>query len=313
MNSQNLADPYPANPERRIRCNITNSFLTPSFYDATESEARFEEQELRLSPLKKPRFQNRKGSLLQPMYHPYPKKSELFRIIYLIEGSGLLISQSGDEKLISKGTVVILPATHDVDILLGRGLNHAILAHWEPESPFVSSQSFNRVKTFVIHDASPLLQQFTDLVAKNPEIPENDENFFHAWINLVLSEHKDLESNQSFSLLPSIDQNLIGLIDLVKAIKQNPEFDWNLNASADFAGYSPFHLSRTFRASIGVGLPTFVELCRTEVAIDKLLATNDPINIISCECGFGSSQAMRSAIRQYTGLLPTEIRGRDGE
>ncbi len=95
---------------------------------------------------------------------------------------------------------------------------------------------------------------------------------------------------------------------LMAAVKQNPTAPWSLREAAAFAGYSPFHLSRTFRAVMDFGFPEFVDRCRAELAITKLLRPEQSIDDVASSCGFGSTQALREACKEYLGMLPSEIR-----
>jgi len=116
--------------------------------------------------------------------------------------------------------------------------------------------------------------------------------------------------------LTHIDANLPDPIEtLLEAIRENPVQSWSLKDAAAFAGYSPFHLSRTFRSIVGYGLPEYVDRCRTERAVEMVVGTDGVVDDISVHCGFGSTQALRDSFREYLGLLPSELRAAqaDGE
>lgn len=95
---------------------------------------------------------------------------------------------------------------------------------------------------------------------------------------------------------------------LMEKVKENPTHSWSLKEAAGHAGYSPFHLSRTFRTVLAYGFPEFVDRCRTELAIERLLRENVAIDDLSDSCGFGSTQALRESFKEYIGLLPSELR-----
>ncbi|MCU0316560.1 MAG: helix-turn-helix transcriptional regulator [Fimbriimonadaceae bacterium] len=98
------------------------------------------------------------------------------------------------------------------------------------------------------------------------------------------------------------------LVTLMKAVKQDPTKAWSLKDAAYMAGYSAFHLSRTFRTLMDYGFPEFVDRCRTERALEFIISSDRSLDEIALSCGFGSTQAMRGACREYVGLLPSEIR-----
>jgi len=95
---------------------------------------------------------------------------------------------------------------------------------------------------------------------------------------------------------------------LVEEVQKRPSENWTLKEAAAFVGYSPFHLSRTFKNIVGYGFPEYVERRRTELAIQRILNSNKDFDTISAESGFGTSQAFREAFRQHLGLLPSEVR-----
>jgi len=98
------------------------------------------------------------------------------------------------------------------------------------------------------------------------------------------------------------------LVSLMRAVKARPTDTWSLKEAASMAGYSAFHLSRTFRVAVDYGFPEFVDRCRTELAVQELLTTENSIEEIATHSGFGSTQSLRSACREYLGFLPSEIR-----
>ncbi len=98
------------------------------------------------------------------------------------------------------------------------------------------------------------------------------------------------------------------IANLIRFVRTDPARSWSLRDAAHEIGYSPFHLSRTFRASMPYGFPEYVERCRTEVACQQVLGSGDSVEKIALDKGFGSAQAMRDAFRRHFGLLPNEIR-----
>lgn len=118
-------------------------------------------------------------------------------------------------------------------------------------------------------------------------------------------------------LLANIPSNLPdSIVRLLSSVKKRPMAAWSLKEAADMAGYSPFHLSRTFKGMVGFGFPEFVDRCRTELAFDKLTTTDESIDEIASSCGFGSAHGLRESVKEYLGLLPSELRpsihGSDG-
>ncbi len=99
-----------------------------------------------------------------------------------------------------------------------------------------------------------------------------------------------------------------GLRHLVERVHADPVNDWNLKVAAQVAGYSQFHLSRTFRVELGYGLPEFVERCRVELALNRISSTSIDLHEIAIACGFSTPSAFREALKKILGVLPSELR-----
>ena len=98
------------------------------------------------------------------------------------------------------------------------------------------------------------------------------------------------------------------ILELVEKVRKAPNQPWPLREAADLAGYSPFHFSRIFKSMVGYGFHEYVDRCRTESAVLMLVSTDDPIDIIAQRAGFGTTQGLRESVKEYLGLVPSELR-----
>ncbi|MFQ3669229.1 MAG: helix-turn-helix transcriptional regulator, partial [Fimbriimonadaceae bacterium] len=98
------------------------------------------------------------------------------------------------------------------------------------------------------------------------------------------------------------------LARLVSMVRQKPEGQWPLKDAADLVGYSPFHFSRVFKAQVGYGFHEFVDRCRTEYAVNLICTTDLPIDVIATQSGFGTTQGLRESVKEYLGMVPSELR-----
>jgi AraC-like DNA-binding protein len=96
--------------------------------------------------------------------------------------------------------------------------------------------------------------------------------------------------------------------DLIAKVRQSPAAPWPLKEAADQAGYSPFHFSRVFKSLVGYGFHEYVDRCRTECAVEMLCTTEHPVDIVANTCGFGTTQGLRESVKEYLGLVPSELR-----
>lgn len=98
------------------------------------------------------------------------------------------------------------------------------------------------------------------------------------------------------------------LKNLTSKVRSNPALGWPLKEAADMAGYSPFHFSRVFKQMVGYGFHEYVDRCRTECAIDMLVTTDSAVDLVASTCGFGTTQGLRESVKEYLGLVPSELR-----
>lgn len=96
--------------------------------------------------------------------------------------------------------------------------------------------------------------------------------------------------------------------ELTVRVRGNPALPWPLKDAADAAGYSPFHFSRVFKAMVGYGFHEYVDRCRTEAAVDMLVTSDAAVDVVAATCGFGTTQGLRESVKEYLGLVPSELR-----
>jgi transcriptional regulator GlxA family with amidase domain len=93
-------------------------------------------------------------------------------------------------------------------------------------------------------------------------------------------------------------------------ILENPRADLGLGALAEVAAVSPRHLSRLFRAELGLNPGTYVELTRIDIARRLLEDSAAPIKAVAFAAGFGSTATLRRAFMRTVGITPLEYRMR---
>lgn len=100
-----------------------------------------------------------------------------------------------------------------------------------------------------------------------------------------------------------------GPIDRIRLhILEHPRADLGLNALAQVAGVSPRHLSRLFRAELGMTPAAYVEMTRIDIARELLEDSTTPIKAIAYSAGFGSTTTLRRAFVRRIGVPPLQYR-----
>jgi AraC-like DNA-binding protein len=96
--------------------------------------------------------------------------------------------------------------------------------------------------------------------------------------------------------------------ELIQRVRAKPSMPWPLKEAADAAGYSPFHFSRVFKNLVGYGFHEYVDRCRTECAVELLCTSDIAVDLVASQCGFGTTQGLRESVKEYLGLVPSELR-----
>jgi AraC family transcriptional regulator len=92
-------------------------------------------------------------------------------------------------------------------------------------------------------------------------------------------------------------------------VRENLGRPIGLNEIAQTVNLSPYHLSRSFRATTGQGLWQFVLECRVQEAMRMIRAANmAPLSQIARACGFETYSQFIAAFRKFLGQLPSEYR-----
>jgi AraC family transcriptional regulator len=82
----------------------------------------------------------------------------------------------------------------------------------------------------------------------------------------------------------------------------------SLDAVAEIAGVSRFHLSRAFSASTGESFAGYVRARRLSEAAKALNRGAPDILAVALEAGYGSHEAFTRAFRQHFGITPDQFR-----
>ena len=76
---------------------------------------------------------------------------------------------------------------------------------------------------------------------------------------------------------------------------------------AEKINMSPRHLTRLFKETTGITISQYLEKLRIEHAV-QLLRENNKVETIANECGFQSTNQLRSLFKKHTGVVPSGYR-----
>lgn len=96
-------------------------------------------------------------------------------------------------------------------------------------------------------------------------------------------------------------------------IESHLDDDVRLEAVAESAGVSRFHLSRAFAQATGVSLTGYARARRLSEAAKALTHGAPDILAVALSAGYGSHEAFTRAFRQHFGLTPEQLRAEGPE
>ncbi|MGW3623068.1 GlxA family transcriptional regulator [Streptomyces sp. NPDC000880] len=97
---------------------------------------------------------------------------------------------------------------------------------------------------------------------------------------------------------------------VMDTVGADPAAPHSLESLAREVGVSARHLSRLFRSETGTTPGQYLESVRLEAAQALLEASNDSVDTVAQESGFGSSETMRRIFQHTLGVAPTAYRAR---
>ena len=95
-----------------------------------------------------------------------------------------------------------------------------------------------------------------------------------------------------------------------EALSSRPEQRWTLQAIANAAGASPFHLCRVFRQRTGQTIHRYLTDLRLRTALSRLEDCPDDLLGLAVELGFSNHSHFTTVFRASFGVTPSEFRRR---
>lgn len=160
----------------------------------------------------------------------------------------------------------------------------------------------------------------------NTVILRNVTRFFNNKIQLpdVTSVYDQLERINHWDALQFYEKNLIKriieeifihkesrnqkIVNVVKEyIEKNFSEDITLNQLAEFVGFSPFYLSKTFKRIEGISYKDYFIRVRMEKAKSIMRENKKTIQEIAYEVGYSDPNYFSKAFKKYAGISPTEF------
>lgn len=95
---------------------------------------------------------------------------------------------------------------------------------------------------------------------------------------------------------------------VMEAVSLDPGHKWSLDALADVAHASPWHLARVFREDTGASMHQYVTQARLARALDAVLDGDDDLTTIALDNGFASHSHFTARFRTLFRVTPAQLR-----
>lgn len=234
-----------------------------------------------------------------------------------INYKGTLIARSGQSRLvlIPPRSITYIRSAR-VILQAARGEHHSLLLSWHSNvtgllNHWIETRQGTRGSGSSRSIAcKPIDPYFKPAVLRLEDaLQKGAENMEPLVVSFLYETVSRLMSSLDQVQLAAVPADLPETIaNLVQRVRQNPALAWPLKEAADAAGYSPFHFSRVFKNLVSYGFHEYVDRCRTECAVEMLCSTDHAVDLIASTCGFGTTQGLRESVKEYLGLVPSELR-----
>jgi AraC-like DNA-binding protein len=235
-----------------------------------------------------------------------------FKAILSRKGAALITMTGGNAGALVPRSMAMVRPDSDTFITFGRGVHDALLISWDHAAmPFLKEPIEKAGQQLCFSHFAPGNPVANGLYLEVSAVEDAPDLEVRPIVGTLLAfgVHQCLNASDQKLVLADIPAEASGsMLQLLEAVKARPQDPWSLKEAASMAAYSAFHLSRTFRSLTDYGFPEFVDRARTEVAVTMLMRSSYGIDEIAAQCGYGSSQALRNACREYLGLLPSELK-----
>ena len=222
----------------------------------------------------------------------------------------LIVRPSGSLQVfvLPPNSVTFLVPKSDIIVLASKGVHDIITMCWfATQTPsivnLVNSNERVIASQPILNHLDGAIQRLETPVCGNSALQEV------SFLSAAMEVAGHLFSGPDFLQLCSVPMNLPNpLRDLVKLVYKDSAKPWPLKEAADYVGYSPFHFSRVFKQTVGTGFHEFVDRTRTAKATEMLANSELSVDEIAVSAGFGTTQGLRDSVKEYLGIVPSDIR-----
>jgi AraC-like DNA-binding protein len=173
-------------------------------------------------------------------------------------------------------------------------------------------QQFNR--PFYLHDGSDAHTRIRETLLKAQGVYDRNEVMWNTAcygyflrMYAVLGQHYLLNPRiRTHEMVHSVDSEVITAA--MGYINSHFREELSLDDVAEFAGFSRYYFSRSFKKQTGYSFKDYLCQKRLQVAMDLLIRSNCSMREVAIESGFGSVATFNRVFREKKGCTPTQYR-----
>ena len=252
-----------------------------------------------------------------------------FEISLILSGSGVYDTENG-ECAFTEGDVFLFSANeqHCITEIRDGGLTILNL-HFAPPFIYSGDGSKNHAFMNVFFNRADNFKNMLD--NKNPAISVVREKFFkikkeceekepcyklevkNLLVSVLVTVLRQFDCANLTEPCGKVYDDMNGLKKAMVYIDDNFSDEIRLADIASAACLSKFHFMRLFKASYNMTVWDYINIKRTDKAVNLLLSTSDTVISIGLKCGFNTPANFNRIFKKITGVTPKDCRKRKGD
>ena len=218
---------------------------------------------------------------------------------------------------VRKGEVLIVPPDTLHDLSMGEGSSRYLFL-FEPDAIMtmrdIKSMAKYFNKPFHLRDGSDAHLRIRELLLRAKDAYDKQELMWNTmcyssilriyavlgqrYLSGIRTRPADGQRNMDSEFITAV----------MTYINNHYREELSLEDVAQFAGFSRYYFSRSFKKQTGYSFQDYLCQKRLQVAIDLLIRTNRPMHEVAMESGFGSVATFNRVFREKKGCTPTQYR-----
>ncbi|MCR5487494.1 MAG: AraC family transcriptional regulator [Lachnospiraceae bacterium] len=228
------------------------------------------------------------------------------------------VTTGGRDYCLNAGDILFIPPDMLHSISGGEGSRFVFQIDLSPLSVFMD---FNAIEPILMNplfldrsshlydSITAHLKEITDIYFQNPNMWEL--SIFSILLKLFTELGQD-NFEQKDSFRPDSGGYMVNyekFASLLKHIDTHYSEDLTLDWAANYAGFSKYHFLRLFKEYTGTTYHDHLSHKRIQAA-QQLLSTDETVSNIASYTGFNNLTSFCRCFKKYTGMSPSEYRGR---